>query len=82
VFIIQLVCFKWSEENIVEIRKRMKERNLVKEVGCSWIEAENRFIYHGGETSHPKAEKICKELDKLVRRIIKMGYVSNTTQCG
>ncbi|KAM7463697.1 hypothetical protein LguiA_031818 [Lonicera macranthoides] len=65
-------------ENVVEIRKMMKERNLVKEAGCSWIEAENRVHkFHVGDTSHPKSPKIYEELDQLVYKIKEMGYVPN-----
>ena len=46
-------------DDVVKIRKSMKERNLVKEAGCSWIEAENMVhTFHVGDTSHPRAREI------------------------
>ncbi|XAR52232.1 hypothetical protein NMG60_11020181 [Bertholletia excelsa] len=63
----------------VRIRKGMKERNLVKEAGCSWIETENKvYKFHVGDTSHPQARKIYEELDQLALKIKEMGYVPNT----
>ncbi|XP_059629073.1 pentatricopeptide repeat-containing protein At3g49170, chloroplastic-like [Cornus florida] len=66
-------------EDVVAIRKGMKERNLVKEAGCSWIETENMVHkFYVGDTSHPQAQEIYEELDKLALRIKEMGYVPNT----
>ncbi|XAR52231.1 hypothetical protein NMG60_11020180 [Bertholletia excelsa] len=66
-------------DDAVRIRKGMKERNLVKEAGCSWIETENRvYKFHVGDTSHPQAREIYKELDRLALKIKEMGYVPNT----
>ncbi|KAK2977436.1 hypothetical protein RJ640_028597 [Escallonia rubra] len=57
----------------------MKRRNLIKEAGCSWIEAENRVHkFHVGDTSHPQAQEIFKELDQLVSKIKEIGYVPDT----
>ncbi|CAL5323170.1 unnamed protein product [Camellia sinensis] len=51
---------QWDE--VVRIRKNMKERNLVKEAGCT----ENRvYKFHVGDTSHPQAREIYEELDQL-----------------
>ncbi|KAA8549762.1 hypothetical protein F0562_001220 [Nyssa sinensis] len=66
-------------EDVMTIRKIMKERNLVKEAGCSWIETENRVHkFHVGDTSHPQAQEIYEELDKLALKIKEMGYVPDT----
>ncbi|KAI8032912.1 Pentatricopeptide repeat-containing protein [Camellia lanceoleosa] len=68
---------QWDE--VVRIRKNMKERNLVKEAGCSWIETENRvYNFHVGDTSHPQAREIYEELDQLSLEIKELGYVPNT----
>ncbi|KAH6784047.1 Tetratricopeptide repeat superfamily protein [Perilla frutescens var. hirtella] len=63
-------------ENVAKIRKGMKERNLVKEAGCSWIEiANNVHKFYVGDTKHPEARNIYEELDKLAVKIKEMGYV-------
>ncbi|KAF5958972.1 hypothetical protein HYC85_000181 [Camellia sinensis] len=68
---------QWDE--VARIRKNMKERNLVKEAGCSWIETENRvYNFHVGDTSHPQAREIYEELDQLSLKIKELGYVPNT----
>ncbi|KAF7836475.1 pentatricopeptide repeat-containing protein [Senna tora] len=66
-------------EEVAAIRKNMKQRNLIKEAGCSWIEVENQVHkFHVGDTSHPQAQKIYDELNELAVRIKKVGYVPNT----
>ncbi|KAL6311380.1 hypothetical protein AAG906_022971 [Vitis piasezkii] len=68
---------QWKD--VVKIRKSMKERNLIKEAGCSWIEVENRVHrFHVGETSHPQAWQIYQELDQLASQIKEMGYIPDT----
>ncbi|GLU24622.1 hypothetical protein SLE2022_405320 [Rubroshorea leprosula] len=66
-------------EDVAEIRKNMKERNLIKEAGCSWIELENKVHkFHVGDTSHPQAQEIYNELDQLALKIKELGYIPNT----
>ncbi|KAL3630686.1 hypothetical protein CASFOL_023670 [Castilleja foliolosa] len=66
-------------ENVAKIRRGMKERSLVKEAGCSWIEIENKVHkFYVGDTKHPEARHIYKELDELVVRIKEKGYVPAT----
>lgn len=68
---------QWQE--VANIRKIMKERNLIKEAGCSWIEVENKVHkFHVGETSHPKTPEIYRELDQLALKIKEVGYVPDT----
>ncbi|KAL7254250.1 hypothetical protein ACSBR1_008615 [Camellia fascicularis] len=68
---------QWDE--VVRIKKNMKERNLVKETGNSWIETENRvYKFHVGDTSHPQAREIYEELHQLSLKIKELGYVPNT----
>lgn len=57
----------------------MKERNLVKEGGCSWIEVGAKVHkFYVGDTSHPNAHRIYDELDRLIREIKRCGYVPDT----
>ncbi|XP_042434966.1 pentatricopeptide repeat-containing protein At3g49170, chloroplastic-like isoform X3 [Zingiber officinale] len=66
-------------EDVATVRHAMKERNLNKEAGLSWIEVENIIHkFHVGDTSHPQAQKIYAKLDELFARIKEMGYVPNT----
>ncbi|KAI8565011.1 hypothetical protein RHMOL_Rhmol03G0227400 [Rhododendron molle] len=69
---------QWNK--VAEIRKTMKKKNLGKEAGSSWIEIENTVHkFHVGDTSHPQAEEIYKELDQLVTEIKEVGYVPDTS---
>ncbi|PON72117.1 DYW domain containing protein [Parasponia andersonii] len=68
---------QWEE--VAQIRKKMRERNLIKEAGSSWIEVENKvYKFHVGDTSNPSALEIYDELDRLVSKIKELGYVPNT----
>ncbi|XP_042031427.1 pentatricopeptide repeat-containing protein At3g49170, chloroplastic-like [Salvia splendens] len=66
-------------EDVAKIRKGMKERNVVKEAGCSWIETANTVHkFYVGDTKHPEAREIYEELERLVVEIKGMGYVPDT----
>ncbi|KAH8487589.1 hypothetical protein H0E87_026241 [Populus deltoides] len=68
---------QWEE--VAKIRKKMKERNLTKEAGCSWIEVENKVHkFYVGDTSHPQAQEIYDELDQLALKIKELGYIPST----
>ncbi|KAL6143677.1 hypothetical protein ACLB2K_054372 [Fragaria x ananassa] len=68
---------QWEE--VANIRKQMKEKALVKEAGSSWIEVKNKMHkFHVGDTSHPKAQEIYDEMDRLGSKIKKLGYVPDT----
>jgi pentatricopeptide repeat protein len=66
-------------EDVAIIRKNMKERNLIKEAGCSWIEVENTVHkFHVGDTSHSLAREIYDQLNQLALKIKELGYVPDT----
>lgn len=66
-------------DDVAQVRKNMKERNVTKEAGCSWIEVENKVHkFYVGDTSHPQALEIYDELDRLALKIKELGYVPNT----
>ncbi|CAI8600572.1 unnamed protein product [Vicia faba] len=68
---------RWDD--VAAIRKRMKQKQITKEAGCSWIEVESQVhIFHVGDTLHPKAQKIYEKLDELALKIKNVGYVPNT----
>ncbi|KAI3696570.1 hypothetical protein L6452_28944 [Arctium lappa] len=79
ILLSNLYASKGQWEEVVKIRKTMKERKLVKEAGCSWVEAENQtHKFYVGDTCHPRSHEIYKELDELVMDIKKLGYVPDT----
>ncbi|KAK8537185.1 hypothetical protein V6N13_042133 [Hibiscus sabdariffa] len=66
-------------DDVAQIRKNMKERNLIKEAGCSWIEADNKIHrFHVADTSHPQVQEIYEKLDEMALKIKGLGYVPDT----
>lgn len=66
-------------EDVTQIRKNMKERNLIKEAGCSWIEVDNKMHrFHVADTSHPQVQEIYEKLDEMALKIKGLGYVPDT----
>ncbi|KAE8662172.1 Pentatricopeptide repeat-containing protein [Hibiscus syriacus] len=66
-------------DDVARIRKNMKERNLIKEAGCSWIEADNKIHrFHVADTSHPQAQEIYEKLDEVALEIKGLGYFPDT----
>ncbi|CAM8906084.1 unnamed protein product [Rhodiola kirilowii] len=69
---------KW--DGVANIRKLMKERNVKKEPGASWIEIRNTtHIFISGDNNHPEYAQIHDEVNKLLTRIKQFGYVPDTT---
>ncbi|KAL6624693.1 hypothetical protein ACP70R_032014 [Stipagrostis hirtigluma subsp. patula] len=67
-------------EEVARIRSLMREKNLSKETGLSWMHVENTIHeFRAGDTSHPRAEEIYSKLDTLIREIKGMGYVPDTS---
>uniref|UniRef100_A0A2C9VW50 DYW domain-containing protein n=2 Tax=Manihot esculenta TaxID=3983 RepID=A0A2C9VW50_MANES len=65
--------------NASKVRVLMKEKNLIRNPGCSYIEHENiirSFVM--GDQSHPETEQIYKKLEELIGRIRNAGYASKT----
>ncbi|XP_010553704.1 PREDICTED: pentatricopeptide repeat-containing protein At1g56690, mitochondrial-like [Tarenaya hassleriana] len=65
---------KWAE--VAELRKTMRERNISKSPGCSWIEVEKKVhMFSGGDiTRHPEHGLISKMLEKLDVLLREAGY--------
>nr|XP_016465387.1 PREDICTED: pentatricopeptide repeat-containing protein At3g49170, chloroplastic-like [Nicotiana tabacum] len=79
VLLSNLYASRGEWEEVAKIRKDMKEKRLVKEAGCSWIEAENSVHrFYVGDTNHPRAKEIYEKLDKVALKIKEIGYVPNT----
>ncbi|KAJ4818425.1 Pentatricopeptide repeat-containing protein [Rhynchospora pubera] len=69
---------KWDE--VAKIRVAMKEQNVNKEAGISWLEIENVIHeFHVGDTCHPRAKEVYAKLDDLIREIKQIGYVPDTS---
>eukprot|EP01018_Ginkgo_biloba_P022189 Gb_02998 [translate_table: standard] len=71
------VAGRW--EDVAKVRKMMKDRGVKKEPGLSWIEVKNRVhVFLVGDRAHPQTEAIYTELERLIRKMKKAGYVPNT----
>ncbi|KAF8102136.1 hypothetical protein N665_0201s0420 [Sinapis alba] len=67
-------------EKATEVRRKMKEKGVRKEPGCSWIEygdEVHKFI--AGDSSHPQSEKLHGYLETLWEKMRKEGYVPDTS---
>ncbi|CAN4104504.1 unnamed protein product [Withania somnifera] len=68
---------KW--EDIMDLRRSMKERGVKKEPGCSWIEVNKQIhAFIMGDNSHPQIKDINKELNQIIWRLKEVGYVPDT----
>ncbi|XP_057866931.2 pentatricopeptide repeat-containing protein At3g26782, mitochondrial [Cryptomeria japonica] len=68
---------RWDD--IVNVRQLMKDRDLKKTPGCSWIETNNRVhSFLVGDRSHPQSENIYSLLESMFKKMKEMGYVPNT----
>ncbi|XP_010109916.2 pentatricopeptide repeat-containing protein At5g44230 [Morus notabilis] len=58
-------------DGVSEVRKLMRERGLKKNLGYSWIEAENGEIHQfsSGDTIHPMYTEIKRALEDLLNRL-------------
>ncbi|GMY08786.1 pentatricopeptide repeat-containing protein At3g14730-like [Fagus crenata] len=65
-------------EDVLEIRDAMKQQNVKKAPGCSWIELQNgvhTFITR--DMTHPETNLIYVTLNSLTTRLHEYGYVPN-----
>ncbi|XP_059630947.1 pentatricopeptide repeat-containing protein At3g13880 [Cornus florida] len=59
-----------------KIRDLMKERGVKKEPGLSWIELGNKVhSFLVGDRSHPQSQIIYAQLEKMLEKIKKIGYI-------
>ncbi|XP_011625621.2 pentatricopeptide repeat-containing protein At3g49170, chloroplastic [Amborella trichopoda] len=65
---------------VSDIRRNIREKKMMKEAGCSWIEVDNSvYAFYVGDTSNPRTKEIYGKLDELVCKIKCMGYVPDTS---
>lgn len=68
---------KWEE--VAKARKLIRESDLRKERGTSWIEIKNKIhSFTVGEISHPQIKEIYAKLDNLVAELEKLDYKVDT----
>ncbi|KAG5029492.1 pentatricopeptide repeat-containing protein At5g44230 [Glycine soja] len=68
---------RWDD--VSKVRKLLREKNLKKIPGWSWVEAKNGMIHKfvAGDVTHPKINEIKKELNDLLERLKGIGYQPN-----
>ncbi|XP_059653362.1 pentatricopeptide repeat-containing protein At5g48910 [Cornus florida] len=70
---------RWQD--VAELRLKMKEMDIRKDPGCSWIELDgviHEFLVE--DSSHPRAEEIHIMLEEMSNQLSLVGYRPNTTQ--
>ncbi|OVA15920.1 Pentatricopeptide repeat [Macleaya cordata] len=80
ILLSNLYAAKGMWEDAIRVRKLMREKGLKKkEIGCSWIEAENRrHLFVAGDVSHPQRKEIYMKLEEVDGKCRKTGYVPMT----
>ena len=64
---------RWEE--VAELRKRMKEKRLVKAPGCSWISFGGTVhVFRSGDRLHPELKRIWDKLGELEVKMKSSGY--------
>ncbi|KAI6704247.1 hypothetical protein NL676_013383 [Syzygium grande] len=67
-------------DKAMDVRRKMKERGVRKEPGCSWIEfADEVHKFIAGESSHTQSQELHRFLETLSDRMRKEGYVPDTS---
>eukprot|EP01018_Ginkgo_biloba_P037964 Gb_20910 [translate_table: standard] len=68
----------WAD--VANLRKLMKDRQVEKEPGCSWIQIKNKVhAFVVSDRSHPQTEEIYSKLAELTRQMKAAGYVPDTS---
>lgn len=68
---------KWDE--VAKARKLLKESDVKKEKGKSWIEIKDKVhSFMVGEMNHPKISEIYSKLNELMEELQKLGYKAET----
>eukprot|EP01018_Ginkgo_biloba_P000686 Gb_34816 [translate_table: standard] len=68
---------RWDDS--ANIRQLMKDREVRKEPGCSWIEVKNQVhTFFARDRSHPQMEEIYVKLEELNGHMKDAGYMPDT----
>lgn len=63
-------------DGVSKVRRLMKERNIKKEPGVSWIEIRNTtYVFVSDDSYHPESTQIYEKISELLAQIRPMGYV-------
>lgn len=63
-------------DGVVKIRKLMRESNIKKEPGVSWVEIRNTTrVFVSEDYLHPETSQICEKVGELLAMIKPLGYV-------
>ncbi|KAL4571569.1 hypothetical protein LXL04_018330 [Taraxacum kok-saghyz] len=63
-------------EHVRGVRKTMKDENVKKIRGCSWVDVDNKVHIFGVEDwCHEDKKEIDMKLDDLLKKIMEVGYV-------
>ncbi|KAL2498744.1 Pentatricopeptide repeat-containing protein [Abeliophyllum distichum] len=74
---IYSACGKWNEA--AQVRKSMKDRQVKKEQGISWVQIKSEVHVFGAEDLlHPQRYAIYQMIAKIWEEIKKMGFVPDT----
>ncbi|PIA47020.1 hypothetical protein AQUCO_01400023v1, partial [Aquilegia coerulea] len=77
-------------EEVLQVRKLMRENGVKKTAGWSWIEVDKGVhVFSVSDTSHPRLQDIYVELNKLTLEMMEAGYMhvmkyvseDNTNEC-
>ncbi|KAF3777199.1 putative pentatricopeptide repeat-containing protein [Nymphaea thermarum] len=66
-------------EDVANLRRGMRTKNVKKEPGCSWIKYKNQWhIFAAGDRTHLCSEQIYAELENLNLKMVAEGYIPDT----
>jgi pentatricopeptide repeat protein len=64
---------QWNE--VAQLRRGMRDRQVKKEPGCSWIKYKNKVhIFSADDQSHPFSKGIYEKLEWLNSKMVEEGY--------
>ncbi|KAL5555437.1 hypothetical protein UlMin_037673 [Ulmus minor] len=69
---------RWGE--VVKVRKLMRQRGVIKQPGCSWIEVKGHVhVFLVKDKRHPSRKQIYSLLKSLLKQMKQAGYVPDSS---
>uniref|UniRef100_A0A1D1ZCE4 Pentatricopeptide repeat-containing protein At1g25360 n=1 Tax=Anthurium amnicola TaxID=1678845 RepID=A0A1D1ZCE4_9ARAE len=66
-------------DDVARVRKLMRDRQIKKEPGCSWIEVASKVhVFLVNDTAHPDVREVYNFLEMVGAKMRKLGYVPDT----
>ncbi|XP_016903260.2 pentatricopeptide repeat-containing protein At2g13600 isoform X2 [Cucumis melo] len=63
-------------KNVVRVRKLMRQRGVIKQPGCSWIEIQGELnVFMVKDKRHARKKEICMVLRTILHQMKQAGYV-------